>query len=163
MVISFVTACGSNKKVDNNKQKEAMEIDFTAGPPTYIYKTKADYSNLVPVNLSDDKSTIISFPHPKDIYYNGELAIPVELTDGYLLDNRGISENVAFLNITYADYSKLKNTPSVDSLYSLIIEKEPLVELYFCGNRHQYKDEVKQLNKLITDGNLKRCKKIVGK
>lgn len=160
---SLVIACGSNKKVDKtNMEKEAMVIDFSAGPPTYIYKTKGDYNNLVPVILSDDKSTITSYPHPEDLYYKGELAIPVELADGYLLDNRGISENVAFINITYEDYSKLKTTPSADSLITLIIDNNPLVKLYNCGNRHQYKDEIAQLNKIIEEGHLVNCKMVVG-
>ncbi len=164
LIITMVYACGSNKKVDKvAKQKEAVEIDFATGPPTLIYKTKDDYNNLVPVILSDDKSAITSYPHPKDLFYKGKLALPSQLADGYLLDNRGISQNVAFLNITYGEYSKFKNIPSPDSLYTLILDKEPLLELYNCGNRHQYKNEVEQLNGIINDGQLVNCKKIIGK
>lgn len=164
IIVSLVIACGSNKKVDKgNKEGEAMVIDFTAGPPTYIYSTKGDYNNLVPVILSDDKSSITSFPDPSDLYYKGKLAVPVELTEGYLLDNRGISKNVAFINITYEDYSNLKTVPSVDSLFNLIVDNNPLVELYNCGNRHQYKDEKEQLVSIIKGGHLEACHKVIGR
>lgn len=163
LVASVITSCGSNKKVDSNKQKEAMVIDFSAGPPTFIYKTVGDFQNLVPVILSDDKSTIVSYPHPRDIYYKGELAIPVKLAEGFLLDNRGINANVAFISLTYEEYSKLESAPAPDSLFSMIVEIDPLVSLYNCGNRHQYDDEINQLNSIINNGYLDKCKKIIGK
>ena len=161
LIISVVWSCKTQKKIDNMaSKKEIITIDYSAGPPTYIYKTKKDYNNLVPVILSDDKSKITSYPHPKDLFYKGELAIPVQLKEGYLLDNRGISKNVVFLNITYEDYSKLNTIPSVDELFEMIIEMDPLTELYNCGNRHQYKNEVSELNKLILNKQLVRCKKV---
>ncbi len=163
LVLTLVYSCGSNKKVDKkNSEKEAMVFDYSAGPPTYLYKTKGDYNNLVPILLSEDKSRVTSFPHPSDLLYEGELALPVVLEDGYLLDNRGITKNVAFIDISYDVYSKLTNVPSVDSLFSLIVDNDPLVVLYNCGNRHQFDDAVKQLNEVITAGQLVNCKLVVG-
>ena len=162
LIISVVWSCKTQQKVDDMAAKnEIVAIDYSAGPTTFIYKTKGDYNKLVPVTLSDDKTKISSYPHPKDIYYNAELALPTQLSDGYLLDNRGINANVAFLNITYEEYSKLDKNPSVDELLGMIIDDNPLIELYNCGNRYQYKDEVAELNSIITKNQLKQCKKIV--
>lgn len=164
LIISAVWSCKTQKKVDDmSAKKEIVNIDYSAGPTTFIYKTKGDYYNNVPVILSDDKTVIVSYPHPKDVYYKGELAYPVQLEDGYLLDNRGISVNVAFLNMTYEVYSKLEKTPAVDSLFVMIIDNNPLIELYDCGNRYQYKDEVVELNKMIKKKQLVKCKKVIGK
>ena len=164
LIISLSWSCGSNKKVEKvTTQKDAVIVNFSVGPPTIIYSTKGDYNNLVPVILSDDKSKITSFPHPSDIYYKGKLAYRTQLDEGYLLDNRGISKNVAFLSFTYDEYSKLDKVPSIDSLFALIVFKDPLVDMYNCGNRHQYKDEVGDLNSLIINGHLEQCKKVVGK
>ncbi len=163
LIISVVWSCKTQQKVDDmSSKKEIITIDYSAGPPTYIYKTKGDYNNLVPVILSDDKSKITSYPHPKDVYYKGKLATPVQLEEGYLLDNRGISKNVAFIDITYEEYSKLDKAPSVAELFEMIIDNNPLIELYNCGNRYQYKDEVVELNSMISKRQLRQCKKVVG-
>ena len=164
LILSVVWSCKTQKNVDGmDSQKEIITIDYSAGPTTFIYKTKGEYNNLVPIILSDDKTEITSFPHPKDVYYKGELALPTQLENGYLLDNRGISANVAFLNITYDEYSKFEKAPSVDSLFDMILDNDPLVELYNCGNRYQYKDEVAELNNMIKKQQLTQCKKVVGK
>ena len=163
LILSVVWSCKTQQKVDDmSSKKEIITIDYSAGPTTYIYKTKGNYNNLIPITLSDDKSIISSYPHPKDIYYKNVLAIPTQLKDGYLLDNRGISKNVAFLNITYEEYSKLDNPPNIDELFEMIIDNNPIVELYDCGNRYQYKDEVVELNNIITEKHLRQCKKIIG-
>ena len=146
-----------------NSKNEDVTIDFSAGPTTFLYKTKGDFNKLVPVVLSDDKAKIISYPHPRDVYYKGELAYPTVLEDGYLLDNRGISLNVAFLKVTYEDYSKLEKSPTVDELLELVIDNDPLTVLYNCGNRNQYKDDVTELNNIISSKHLDKCKKIAVK
>jgi hypothetical protein len=138
--------------------KDKVILNFKDGPQTVIYKTKKDYKKFVPITLSDDKSKITSYPHPKDIFYKGELAYPTELKNGYLLDNRGINNNVAFLNITYEDYSKLEKVPLLEELYKMILDKDPLSEIYNCGNRYTFKNEISDLNKLIENNGLKECK-----
>lgn len=164
LIISAAWSCKTQKKVDDmSSQKEIVIIDYSAGPPTFIYKTKNDYSEFVPITLSDDKTKIASFPHPRDVHYKGKLAYPTQLEDGYLLDNRGISANVAFLDITYDEYSKLKKAPSIGSLFDMILDNDPLVELYDCGNRYQYKYEIAELNNMIENKQLARCRKVVGK
>ena len=128
--------------------------------PCIIYKTKKDYSRYVPVMLSDDKKNIVSYPDIRDVYFKGSLSYPTALTDGFLLDNRGIGPDAAFLNITYEAYITLNKTPSIDELMKNLLEKDPLTEMYQCGNRSQYSDPERELNNLISAGNLKNCKRL---
>jgi hypothetical protein len=129
-------------------------------PPCIIYRTRSDYSMYVPVTLSADKSKIVSYPDIKDIYYNGKLSLPTFLANGFLLDNRGIGLQVAFLEYTYEEYSKLSSTPPATDLMSLLMDKDPLIEMYQCGRRSQYTDIEHELNVLITSGKLNTCKKL---
>jgi hypothetical protein len=159
VAISIVSVACSSKKAskDTTLKQEPIPMDFS-GPPTIIYKTNADYSKLVPVILSDDKSKIISYPSPTDIYYKGQLAYPTKLNNGYYLDNRGLTKNSVFLNITYEEYAKLKEVPLLKELYAKISDKNPFTEFYDCGNRHRLKNEVEEINKIIDGKKLKDCK-----
>ncbi len=131
-----------------------------AGPKVIIYKTKADYYHNVPVTLSEDKSEIVSYPGIKDIFYKGELAYPTKLNDNFLLDNRGIDKNVAFLKYTYEQYSKLDKTPTIDELFANILDNDPITEMYYCGSKFDYKDLVNQLNVAIDNNTKHHFKKI---
>ena len=169
MIFFIAYSCSSIKKNNtamNKKEKwnnGPISLDFKNGPPTLIYKTKKDYRKNVPVILSEDKTKIVSYPHPKDIFYKGKLAYPYELKNGYLLDNCGINVNVAFLKMTYEEYSKLENGPSLEELLNMIIDKNPLVELYYCGNRYSLKNEILDLNQLIENEKLMKCKCLIHK
>ncbi|MCF8297942.1 MAG: hypothetical protein K9J13_10395 [Saprospiraceae bacterium] len=122
-----------------------------AGPHVLIYKTSGDYSNNVPVILSEDKTKIVSYPDIKDVYTNGKLALPEQLANGFLLDNRGINKDVAFTNYSYEEYRNLEKTPSAAELLERVIDKDPLVELYDCGVKYKYKSLVSELNELISN------------
>jgi len=142
------------------KQKENYQVvGLVKTPPTIVYKMKKDYHLNVPVILTKDKKEILSYPEPTDIYYQGKLAYPTKLTGNYFLDNRGINKNVAFLSYTYENYSKLKKAPSKDTLWARILDKDPILEMYDCGNRYQYKNEIKDLNNLVKK-HFETCKKI---
>jgi S-methylmethionine-dependent homocysteine/selenocysteine methylase len=91
---------------------------------------------------------------PTDIYYQGKLALPNKLKQGYLLDNRGIGKNVAFIKLTYQEYAKLVKAPTLTELYAMIVDKEPLLKLYNCGNREDFSNLVKQLNQIMEQGKL---------
>ncbi len=129
-------------------------------PPCIVYKTRSDYSMYVPVMMSADKSKIESYPDIRDIYYEGKFALPTLLENGYLLDNRGIGPQVAFLWYTYEDYSKLSHTPTVEDLMTGLQDRDPLVEMYQCGQRSQYTNIEQELNDLIKSGKLSTCKKL---
>jgi hypothetical protein len=141
-----VACCHSHR---TTKQTAATGVP---GPKAIIYKTRADYSQLVPVTLSEDKKSVVSYPDVKDVYYQGKLAIPVLLHNGWLLDNRGINKDVAFISLTYNEYAKKDKTPDANELFSLIIDKDPLTNMYECGLRSDYQDIENDLNELIDAG-----------
>ena len=130
-----------------------------SSPLVYVYKTKADYSALVPVIMNEARTKIVSYPAPRDVIAGDKLAIPVLLEDSFWLDNRGISPNVAFLTYTYEAYSKLTTVPDTEQLMQHIADRYPLTELYECGRRADYTNLVEQLNRLIKDG-FPGCKKV---
>ena len=128
-----------------------------ASPPVLVYKTRKDYSDLVPVGFRDKK--IISYPHPRDLKVGGQLVLPTPLADGYWLDNRGISENTAFLRYTYEEYAALPDPPA--DLYQSLLDTDPLLELWNCGPRNSYSNPASELNSLVKSGNLEsRCVRI---
>lgn len=144
IIICFCVACTSQKQISSANMTQS----------TLVYKTKTNYNNLVPILLSDDKTEIVMYPAPTDVYYQGKLALPTQLKQGYLLDNRGIGKNVAFIKLTYKEYSKLKKAPSLKELYTMIVDKEPLLEIYNCGNRENFSNLIEQLNQIIEEGKL---------
>ena len=157
----FLISCHSKKSMIKETQQTSMdrEIVFAAGPQAIIYKTTGDYSDFVPVLMNAQKTKIVSYPAPSDVYYLGKLAKPTLLKNGYLLDNRGINEHVAFLNYTYEEYSKLPEAPSMEQMMKNIRSLHPLTEFVNCGLRTQYKNEVEELNNLI-DNNFKNCRRL---
>ena len=111
--------------------------------------------------LSEDKKKIISYPAPGDVKTGSGYALPVLLHKGYLLDQRGIGLNSAFLKLTYEEYGKLKEMPSLDGLYGMIVDKNPMTALYDCGIRERGKSLAKELNVLIDKKQLnKKCKEM---
>lgn len=149
------------KKEDVDQNEPAFTPLFELGPRALVYKTKKDYSELVPVILSDDKKEIVSYPHPSDISSVLETVVPNALSAGYLLDNRGINAYVAFLSISYVEYAKLKEAPTLIEMQKLIVDRDPLIELCDCGLKSALSNPEVQLNKLIEKKTLKTiCKPI---
>lgn len=153
----MVISCSGTKKTKNMKADQKVSI---SGPEVIIYQTKNDYSQLVPVILSNDKKSIESYPDIKDIYYHDTLAYPTRLHNGYWLDNRGIGKNVAFIKLTYDEYAKLPKTPSPEELLTMIIDNQPLVSMYSCGVRSSYENIEKELNDKIDSGDFSTYTKI---
>jgi len=154
-------SCKGKQPMVQTKEKERHPVVGSAKlAPTLIYKTTKDYSGNVPVIMNDEKTNIVSYPDPSDIYYGGVLAKPTSLVDGYQLDNRGIGPNVAFLDYTYEAYAALKNAPDKNGLFVHLIDKQPLLELWDCGPRKDTSDEVSRLNRLIKKG-FPGCKQLI--
>ncbi len=82
-----------------------------------------DYSQKVPVELSSDKSHIVS--HSLKI----STQWPVSLANGYFL-NGSMGPNTGYLSLSIEEYNKLESKPNKDSLYKLLIDKEPFIEFY---------------------------------
>ncbi|MBN1990020.1 MAG: hypothetical protein JW783_11525 [Bacteroidales bacterium] len=167
--ILLFSMCKAPQKAQNENTETSSYLDkkeeplLKGNPPkamaqAIVYKTRSSYNNLVPVTLNEARNAIVSYPAPTDIYYKGELAKPTILANGYLLDNRGVNPNTAFLGISYEEYSKLSDITS-EFLWQNIIDATPLVELYHCGNRADFSNEVDELNEII-HGGFKNCKKI---
>jgi hypothetical protein len=157
LLILFIVcnSCG------NMNKSQIFQPQFTPGPKILVYKTKKDYGNFVPVLLSADKTEIISYPHPNDLKVGNGFPFPTALNNHYLLDNRGINENVAFLKLTYEEYSELKSIPTLQELFDNILDNDPLTELCDCGNKSALSDPVKQLNLIISNDKLREiCKTI---
>ncbi|MDE6113883.1 MAG: hypothetical protein K2G49_02330 [Muribaculum sp.] len=95
-------------------------------PLAIVYKTNGNFNDNVPVTLNADRKEIVSFPAPGDI--NQESA-PLPLTEGFLLDRRGINENSAFTRYTYEEYSALRQAPSIEMLKSSIIGGAEVTEI----------------------------------
>jgi len=146
--VIFVS-CKSSVKIPSKKNEILFGDSAVSSLPILIYKTKRDYNNLVPILLNDDKTQIVSYPDPKDIKVGSDFFLPTSLQKGYLLDNKGIGLNVAFLKYTYEEYSNLKTLPTLQELYNNIKDKNPLIELCDCGNKSKYVDLEKQLNEYI--------------
>lgn len=164
MIITAITLFSCSSKsvpagASTMNDKTSGSVAMPA-PPCIVYKTKGDFDKNVPVILSADKSKVVSYPDVKDIYYKGEFSYPSKLNKGYLLDNRGIGPDVAFLKYTYEEYSKLEKTPTAAELYSNILNKDPLAEMYDCGTRAAFADPVKELNALIESGALEDSKRL---
>jgi hypothetical protein len=121
-----------------------------------IYKTRYNYNRNVPVILSSDRKSIVSYPDIADIRNLSQIPYPDSLPGGYLLDNRGVDGNVAFLTLNYEAYSRLAATPSAKELLLLIADPDPLLEMYDCGERNQFSDPVQKAGELIHTGALKR-------
>jgi hypothetical protein len=154
--------CSGSKK-SNQSEGSQMQVSNSAGqpgPPLIIYKTKGDYYFNVPVLLNQDKTAVVSYPDPKDLVRRGEYAYPDRLRDDYLLDNRGIDENVAFLKLTYEEYSKLSVAPNKDELMEMIVDADPLTDLYHCGNRSMVEDPQTYLNARIENKELGEFKRL---
>lgn len=160
----MLTACTTTKKAEvaaSSVATPTTNVGMTAGgqqsyalPHVLIYKTKADYSNLVPVTMNPERTRIVSYPAKSDIRPSAK---PVPLADGWYLDRRGIGPNTVFTDFTYEEYSSLEKTPTTSQLMEHIIEKYPLLELRDCGTQSLTPD---QLNDLIRSG-LKGCRNLL--
>lgn len=106
--------------------------DLWTGPPPQIYKLKGDYINKVCVGLTEDKSRIRAYPDMKDNCGDPD-NYPLKVDSGYYLDdccNYGVTS--AYLSLSKEDY---KEYIPRDSMYKMIIDKDPYEEYYVDENR----------------------------
>lgn len=115
------------------QDEERMVV--SALPRAVIYKTTGDYYDNVPVGMDATGTRVVSYPAPSDLIVGGQLAKPVRLKDGYLLDRRGVTERTAFLDYTYEDYAALPAAPSPHELERHIVARHPFTEMYYVEHR----------------------------
>ncbi len=147
-IMAVQISCSRNISSASHQPEKQPSLTIP-GPACIIYKTRADYRNNVAVSLSGDRKKITSYPGVEDIRGQGEQVFPVELASGYLLDNRGIEPGVAFLRLTYTEYAALAKTPTADSLYSWILDADPLLEMWSCGSRSEMGNSPEHLSERI--------------
>lgn len=159
-MLTFLSCKGVKQPLSQPEEDSKTVAGVAALAPAMVYKTYKDYSSYVPVILNAEKNGIVSYPAPSDVFYKGSLAYPTPLAKGYLLDNRGIGLNVAFLDYTYEAYAALKEAPDAKTLLGHIIDRNPLRELWNCGPRTGNSHEVERLNALIEKG-FPECRQLV--
>lgn len=145
---AFISSCC----VCHKSSKNAATMSKLPAPQVIIYQTKADYSQLVPIILSADKKSVVSYPDVRDVYTNGTLAYPTQLKNGFLLDNRGISPDVAFIKLKYEEYAALPSTPRAEELLKMVVDADPLKKMYACGLRNSFSNLTEELNARIDKG-----------
>lgn len=132
LIMSIATATGISMAACSSTAKQALAPkpfvigESTAMPPAMVYKTNGDYFNNVPVTLNAERTEIVSFPAPTDIT---DASLPLRFAGGWLLDRRGVTENSAFLDYTYKEYRKLKQTPTSAELMEHIIPGSEVTEM----------------------------------
>lgn len=163
LTLAVLAGCTSIKKSEKSDITSVPDVVpvFEPGPHAMVYKTKSDFKANVPITLTADGRDIVSYPHPTDLTVDGKLMTPTPLKNGYLLDNRGINEYVAFLKLTYSEYAQLESAPSLAEMNKQIIEREPLVEICDCGLRSAFTDIEAQLNQLIEKDKLRTTCKVI--
>lgn len=111
--------------------KKTFEGDFDS---IYVYKMKNDYSDKVPVELSEDKSKITAYPGPN------EVDKPIALAEGcYLMGSFG--SNSGYLSLTISEYNQYEVPPGPDSLYKMLIDKDPFIRFYSRDNDKGFQNE----------------------
>jgi hypothetical protein len=159
LIGACIILCGGCHQ-EKQSQQIAGNTQKVIGPRIIIYKTKSDYFLNVPVGLSADKNEITSYPAITDVYTNGKLATPTRLESGFLLDNRGISPDVAFIKLTYEQYAALSATPETTALNDMIIDSDPILIMYDCGNKNSFQNTVEDINKLILMNDFSKFNKL---
>jgi hypothetical protein len=100
----------------------------------YKFDTASDYSNNVPVELSLDKNKITSNPSELNTRW------PIRLVSGYYL-NGSMGVNSGYLSLTIEEYNSYDIIPGVDSLFKLLVEKDPYLEYYQRNDDGTFRDE----------------------
>lgn len=142
-----------------------------AEAPIIVYKTRADYFNLVSGPYNSETGITGGNRVPKSFASEGELGAEVtyryKLDDGYILDYGVFSINTAFLDFTYEEYDKITEedianpsrtdiTPLLAYLSAHIKDNDPFLEFYDCSEvRKQYSDLISKEKTAFMDSCLK--------
>lgn len=166
ILMTFLTACSTTKSAVNTDVVRKPDCGLPLYVPEndtdvrdvhkwVVFKSKKDYSNLVPIQLSQDKQTILSYPAKEDLVRTGNKnALPLE--GGFLLDLIGVNQNTVFTNYSIEQFQRV-SAPSIEELKKNIIELDPFVEMYSCDRNY----DKNELNKFIIDNTISnKCLKI---
>ena len=124
LVLAAAAACRQTREVQRAVAKTAPAVGYM--PKAVIYKTSGDFFDRVPITMNRERTKVVSYPAPTDIYPG---AMPVRLADGWLLDRRGIGENAVFTRWTYNEYAALSEPPTLAELKSAVIPGSRVTEI----------------------------------
>lgn len=91
-----------------------------------VYRTNVPCPDRVAISLNSARDAVQSFPAPADV--SSESA-PLALADGWWLDRRGLGPNPAFIDMSYEQYSRLKEPPSTARLMRMILPDVSVTEV----------------------------------
>lgn len=146
-------------QVQRGEPFSAAAIEKPA-PPMVIYSINPEYKYLVPIGLSDDRSSIASYPAPANLKRGGVFATPIELSGGFFLDQLGIGANVAFLKYTYEEFYALERAPTIEEMMEAIVDHDPVKAMYRCRVPRNIEDKVGYLNDIIVNNLFEKCEKL---
>ncbi len=119
-------------------------------PQAVIYQMNGAWQDFVPVTLSTDGSSLVSFPAVTDI---NDSQRPIELADEWWLDCRGISPPTAFTGYTYTRYAALSETPSPKTLLASLLPDARITRIVKLPmTLNQARKDIPAVNNLIRRG-----------
>lgn len=162
MLMLIVISCSTTKKnveENTNGREEVAELttikdrplsDVHYIPHAVVYKTNGNFNDNVPIQVSADGKTLISFPAPTDL---NSSSLPLVLTEGWLLDRRGVSVDTRFTSYKYSNYESLSSAPSVTDLLHSIIPNARIVEMIELPiTTNEAVNDTTKVNQLIKNG-----------
>ncbi len=155
---------------------------YPSHPPNYVYKTKADYTTLMSTHSVSYNGSAYLYPracwseYPPDNETRCEPLPtgPTPLQNGYLAGGN-VDERLPtiYVNLTLEQYAEIKDIrePSqggegrkVNYIYPSIVDSDPFLEFYYCGNVGVDREgnlDVDALNEIIDSGKLNcSCKRV---
>ena len=118
-------------------------------PSIYVYKTKKDDSNLVPVMLFSSNGKSDTMYTPEKSY------IPTPLHKEYYTSH-DMDENSVFLNLTIDEYNKMQrpfSSSQLIKLKNLITDMNPFLEFYDC-TYEKNQDPISTINSYIDNNQI---------
>lgn len=123
----------SNNKVIGTETEEIITAQWptTGGgssarimPNATAFRMSGDYANNVAVTISPD-GVLTYFPAPSDITADSE---PIEVGEGWWLNNQGLGPNSVFTTYTFAEYASLPSVPTPEQIKGAIIPGAKVTE-----------------------------------
>lgn len=127
-------------------------------PKAIVYQVSGDDAmNLVPVTLSADGKSLVSYPAPSDL---NEGQTPINLGDGWWLDRRGIGPNSVFTTYTYDQYEALPQAPSPQELLKHIDRNVRITRMVLLPVSAAEAASDPAVARVYTEGGFKDCTEI---
>lgn len=165
MSAAGLVSCRTSKTVEPTvtfepqpAQLPVIGNEATTVPMAIVYQTSGDNAmDLVPITLSADGKSIVSYPAPGDL---NDGQTPINLGDGWWLDRRGLSAHSVFTTYTYEEYEAMQHAPALQELMNHIdrnVRITRMVELPITAAEAEADPAVVRA---YTEGGFPDCKEI---